>query len=157
MVLDKCPKLKNRGVLAGLIQSPQILCLRAMLPAVFVTGQSSHDNDHSCYIGKRTSECTHVTDYLSSHRSAPHRRQADLQLHERVLSQLICHLMLPTFFLPGFRKSGPFPLPLKTSQIGYIPRSLAKSDDSHITIPRLNNSCQMSSLNFSNSSTGIGL
>jgi len=75
--------------------------------------------------------------------SIPHRRQADLQLHERVLSQLICHLMLPTFYLPGFRKSGPFPLSLKTNQIGYKPRSLAKSDDGHITILRLNNFFQV--------------
>jgi hypothetical protein len=69
----------------------------------------------------------HMSLIISSQMSIPHRGQADLQLHERVLSQLICHLMLPTFYLPGFRKSGPFPLSLKTNQIGYKPRSLAKT------------------------------
>ena len=56
------------------------------------------------------------------------------------LSATLCH---QPFFFPGFRKSGPFPLSLKTNQIGYKPRSLAKSDDGHITILRLNNFFQV--------------
>ena len=38
-------------------------------------------------------------------------RQADLQLHERILSKLIFHFAHLTFLFPGLSKNVPFPLP----------------------------------------------
>jgi hypothetical protein len=48
----------------------------------------------------------------------------------------------PTFLFPWFSEKRPVSTAVESRSNRYKPRNLAKSDDSHITIPRLNNFVQ---------------